>query len=1307
MKAPRQKRSPEAFALVVVLSFLVLLLIVALAFFSKTATQRQVSASSASRVKTEMLGQLAVNTILGDLRAEIETGSNKTNIVTGSVTNTIYYPTAPSNAVPAISGFTMAAGLENLVKVSSGTGGSTTNASADGRYIAMDRWNKALLLAKQNPTNTKDFTPVSAFPAPTWIYVNRDGTTTTTASANIVGRFAYVIYNEGGLLDANVAGYPTSLTNSGTSFGATNVAYKSALAYADLTQIELTNSSKIDDLVNWRNKASLDGDPTKYVGYVSGNTNGFLTTGNTSLVGGQSDQFFASRQQLIDFFNTQLGGSSDSKVQNALQYLTHFSRGLEQPSFAPASNRPTILSVSAGGNDMAGGDNIINPRLLECRVASSFDRNNGSEASPGEPLVKKRFSLSRLAWLTYQGPSARRNTSTTATTGDDGDIGLLKQNGITKEWLDLGTPDNINKYFGLTWTNECWVYRSGTNQPIHTLKDGTYPVTGREPDFFELLKVSINAGSIGKAYNYTGSNPDGTTPDGYQQQRDNSADAQLMQIGANIIDQYDTDGYPTRIVFNDGLLFDARDQEYRGIEDLPYLYRVREAKLMVRDSDPSNGSLPMLGGDLKDGGLGVIMQQPEIWNPHAFDSSAQVGPRPTAFCLVAETADPNGSASTQYSYRAAWRHYNSGTGGWAYSPTNALRGLTNTNTQLTFSIPTTRLDLFREPTLLIKPNVPNGSLLNIGPDHEIHSLSGTNVVTSLFKARHYTLNSIDDDNKYIGFVLGTMPMAFTNTIPTNGLTTTTLSEPAPGIVPTGCVDMPTAANGITYRLQYITPSGPITYDEKFSELAFANNYGNESGDRRKTFYRQNPAGSAFNIIGWELGTSCVDPRTSRFGMQFIGGNGDRANATIQFPVLLRNSFAAPMNYDAAVGWSVTLPWSNTTKTNMQNSGRQNAVLSNRPDECQGFVSSIGTIIGNAFGRNTGPTAGGWTPSGDGQFLRFGLLCQNDPAVSASIDIYRFNGDDQGGAGAPGSYFFADPDGVVRRGMSAYLPVGTLPATPPTAGRPSGLPTKPAYQFDANGAATPISDAATGEPVEARSRPIVLNRPFRSAAELSYAFSGTPWRNLDISTPESGATALVDVFSATEPGNTDGVVAGKINLNTRQAPVLKAVLAGAHKDVFKPTGTTIFPALTATDTQNISDALIQRVASSAASMGPLSNVGDLIGRWNSIVNAAGSIDGGKSYTGFSDDLAKAGGALSAPERRVQRFREAPMRALLSAGQTRVWNFMLDAIVQPGRLPNGSTSLQQFVVEGEQRLWTHLALDRLTGKIIDKQVEVIRE
>jgi hypothetical protein len=44
----------------------------------------------------------------------------------------------------------------------------------------------------------------------------------------------------------------------------------------------------------------------------------------------------------------------------------------------------------------------------------------------------------------------------------------------------------------------------------------------------------------------------------------------------------------------------------------------------------------------------------------------------------------------------------------------------------------------------------------------------------------------------------------------------------------------------------------------------------------------------------------------------------------------------------------------------------------------------------------------------------------------------------------------------------------------------------------------------------------------------------------------------------------------------------------------------------------------------------------------------------------------------------------------------------AVIQPN-----AQGLADFVVEGEQHYWVHVAIDRFTGQVIDKQIEVVNE
>jgi hypothetical protein len=267
---------------------------------------------------------------------------------------------------------------------------------------------------------------------------------------------------------------------------------------------------------------------------------------------------------------------------------------------------------------------------------------------------------------------------------------------------------------------------------------------------------------------------------------------------------------------------------------------------------------------------------------------------------------------------------------------------------------------------------------------------------------------------------------------------------------------------------------------------------------------------------------------------------------------------------------------------------------------------------------------------------------------------------------------------------------------------------------------------------------MLHRPFRSVAELGYVFSGTPWKNIDFFTPQSGDAALLDVFTAYEtpvaPPNTNPLIAGVVDLNTRQAPVLQALLANAYVDEAAMTGTgssadqAISQPLTATQANSIlttSSNLLARTAGTASGQGPLVNVGDLVGRWSAALvsgnipfSGDGTVTSGTNYaTGYSGpsgDLTNvyanafsgASATVQQTMENVDRFREAFIRPLAAVGNTRVWNLMIDLIAQTGRYPQSATGPANFVVDGEQRYWVHVAIDRFTGQILDKQVEVVR-
>ncbi len=1356
---------------------------------------------------------------------------------------------------------------------------STTAPSLNGRFVSPARWNKPLLVQKASyttngaaDTNDTDFTPDPAtFYPPDWILTARDGSnptgafnsgmiTSASGGASVIGRYAYTIYDEGGLLDVNVAGYPKNTFGVGDT---KNLVFRNNLAFADLTRLPgisgLTASRQtvvFNSLVGWRNYATAQpnsgtlaganfnftGAPlTNFSTAVLSNTNGFLKTGNAAPFKGQTDRMFASRQEMIRLLLNAIatqGMASAAKtdranLQDALQYLSSFSRSLDQPSYVPAVHAspgaaPKVLAPGSGGTNANGLDREINPSFLKVRTPVAFARNDGSTAAIGDPVVQKRFALQRLAWLTYKGPSANRNAG-------DPDMAALIANGVPLAYLQLGTDANIAEYFGLTWnkTNK-WLYnlhnnsgkgpimRVGRDPSVDSSPDATHYIqdlaTPRDPDFFELLKAALTVGSLGKTLASSNSavGADIGAPDlswepyDYNYDLEASTDRQVMQIGANIIGQSRADNYPVQIDFDDGVgnrnaaTGSPTKTTIVGVANLPYLYNVATGLLQVTPPSP----LPRSGKDsgytgangtgtfgdsgykiattAPDGtaspadqftapGVGAVMQMPIVWNPH--DPSSPVGIaslNPTQFRVVADSTTPDrvgGSSasygqlfaygysslgSTQYSYQATSASGNS----WYSSPSltgqEIAHPITADNSAILLTGPAApTLPLLSEPTLLYRASSisdSNGNAITVatGPLHRLSTEAPVSALATGGGLPSYVNPAPGPSwtgggtGNYLGFYLGAFPWAW----PATATGSAPSSAGQSGIYLArynGTTGGGREACYLTYRMQYMDPiiNDWVTYDTKYGKSIGGadtlSGSGNVTSDGSLL-----AAGGVF--AGW------VDPRTSRFGMHWnTSKNGPGTNDPVESSWM----YLSPVNSDSQGGGFRFI------------NGANGILTPDRPDAQTGYYFMTN------WTRTAGmPTAtSGWMAfaSSDGSsFPGFapGLLTQNNTDIPYVPS--RFFIDQQGGRAHTPNYF-ADPDGIVRRGMGAFVPYGgtTSPdhnGNPATADTTVGLPQSTAYV--AAGTApvapdpsvtryTPGASTSSTALSQAQSRPYFFHRPFHSVAELAEVFSDTPWRNLDLATPESGGAALLDVFCVNETDNPAGMVAGKVNLNTRQAAVMQALLSGVYLDPasIAPTGgvpATAKPMDAATTTL-MASALNNYVTAN----GPLQNVADLVGKWVSnqpiqLTAAIGSTggtsqgtlnapfyDGKLSYTGFVGgkwDSANQKPKVTSPAADVysaymsatspftttanhngtqetavyiQRFRTAPLRALAASGQTRVWNLMIDLVAQTGRYPSTANDLSKFIVEGEQRYWVHLAIDRMTGQVIDKQVEVVKE
>jgi hypothetical protein len=609
----QQRAQRQASALVITLAALVLISAILLVFFDQSTLNRAISFSSAGQYRADLVAHTGLETIAGDLRTEMVAGS--TTYTTNGFN--IYIPTINLTVAPCR---VADQGFPNLVKQSSSSapfwaganydpavtvpsrsasGNSTQTASGNDRAIKINRWNQPGLLADPGSGTIAALT--ATYTPPDWVIVAREGATSNAATlpavgpgsgtlsdataANLnyaVGRYAYTIYDEGGLLDVNVAGFPNSL--QGTDFTTKRGLMPQVDVGALLTQSVINDPKATADanaLVAWRNQAT-GMSASSYTNYVFTATNGFTTVA-------PGDQSFVSRKDLINFVKT------DSTIPTAaLQYMGTFTRELNAPSYTPNPGRPKVQS----GNIAYGRDDEYNPSLINLRVTTSFQRNSdGTTAQVGEPLIKYRFPLSRLNWIGNAG--ANGATQIYNSFG-------LKWQSVTDQWSGS--------------TTMAWVYNHGDPNGILSLADVAAGTTDtadgpREPDFFELLKAGISVGSLGKQA--AAATSDLTILDsvpGYQ----------IIQIGANLIDQYDADSYPTHIQFGNPVV------DFYGVENLPYLTQVYETP--YRFHGPSQQPYCEQAG---------IWYQPVVWNPHAQANTPPPGP--TQFRFI-----NSGSAQSEF-----------------------------------------------------------------------------------------------------------------------------------------------------------------------------------------------------------------------------------------------------------------------------------------------------------------------------------------------------------------------------------------------------------------------------------------------------------------------------------------------------------------------------------------------------------------------------------------------------------------------------------------------------------------------------------
>lgn len=598
------KRTPSicarGMALVIVLALIVVLTVILVSFVTQARFDASASTSFSQAVSVDHLAQDAVNTVVSSLLYEIEDGSAASTA--GGVT--LYAPKTALDVLPkwdaSVSTDATVSALPNLIRTSRPGaifGGSSRNLlassvatdqpSLEGRRIGSARWNAPKLLPAANTALI-----------PHWIYVNRlgpvdIGTTVTEAMTRpldgsalnpefIVGRYAYRIYDVSGLLDVNVAGYPSANGPSDDRIGR-----KGGLALAEL-------SSVVTGMADGREFASWRWPMTGFADYVDGEggyvNDGAGRTGFLVTPGGANR--FLSRHDLLQYLQSSSPGADADQVG---PQVTLFNRELDAPVWAPDA-------------DATSDARAMNPPVLSVRVDTPFERRDGTTARTGEPLVNRRFPLAKIALFDKPGANAAEIRKY---------FGLERNSDGTWRYLHGRVEDNTFNFSGDS---------GGTRVRLKTLAeiaegnpgDAALAASGendnapREPNFFEMLQAGILLESLGQGANANNYSLQSTWAD-------RNIDRHILQIGVNLIDQWDANDDPTvisRTAFQD-LLSNATsdignpDPDISGVENLPYIYKIpwnffRRHDREVTTGEDGNPVRPWVSA----------FYQFQLWNPH-------------------------------------------------------------------------------------------------------------------------------------------------------------------------------------------------------------------------------------------------------------------------------------------------------------------------------------------------------------------------------------------------------------------------------------------------------------------------------------------------------------------------------------------------------------------------------------------------------------------------------------------------------------------------------------------------------------------
>ncbi|MES2310306.1 MAG: hypothetical protein V4507_15745, partial [Verrucomicrobiota bacterium] len=327
----------KGIALMMTLFMVAALSVILVGFVTIVKVDRSSSHHYSQGLRVDQVVSGGLQYVVDQLHSEI-TYSTNSDIYTSQGIS-VYVPHQSRNGVISRSGLNP--NSDSLVKISKADipfflGGksvaspvnSALNPALNGREVSSRRWSKPRLIE-------------SDFPAPDWINFTRNGPKNVPlAEAKdaslgnqdfVLGRFAFVVYDLGGLVDITVAGYPSV----GSDLSSSDIARKGSPGLIDLTQIPngggTLNQGNVNELIQWRNHETLSHSYTNYLFNIAA-TNGFLLVQ-------PGDETFVSRQSLIDY-------AQKNGIEKSLPYFTTFSREVNAPTWGPVTPANSLIDYS-------------------------------------------------------------------------------------------------------------------------------------------------------------------------------------------------------------------------------------------------------------------------------------------------------------------------------------------------------------------------------------------------------------------------------------------------------------------------------------------------------------------------------------------------------------------------------------------------------------------------------------------------------------------------------------------------------------------------------------------------------------------------------------------------------------------------------------------------------------------------------------------------------------------------------------------------------------------------------------------------